>query len=199
MPDFDRLPRRVARPWSTVGELIRGRKEPLEVADHMERAIAATLRASECGPLLERLALAARDARLAGSPELMEITIAALAPGAMGDARQAFVDAARVLGAAPMSPEWALNPGDVLKELVSEGIRRLPWKLCLGPLEPELVPVPFSSSGELIGYANYCLALVRVGALTTSLLRPGRSGRIIAPRRRRLRRSTEEMLFAPIQ
>jgi hypothetical protein len=125
----------------------------------------------------------------------LELVADALDRGTATGVGGAFVDAAWSLAA-----ELGSNSGDqsIVDELVVRGLERTIYKLCLGPLEPDLVPSVFSSVVDLRVFVETCLAEVRLEVLGRQLTRTGCTGHVRAPRTRLPRPGTKELLHEPI-
>lgn len=147
MPDPDRLPRGLRRSWRSVADAVRGKQPPPVVGDAMEKAIAQTLRHSGGLRWLPDLASAAVSCQAGHSSHELEAAIAALDRRAATGIGGAFVDAAWSLVA-----EAGGTDGEVvIDQLATRGLRRMIGKLCIGPIEPDLVPSVFPSSAALRG------------------------------------------------
>lgn len=72
------------------------------------------------------------------------------------------------------------------------------WQFCLGSIEPSLKPEAFSSFAEFDQFALSCLDEVRFDRLAAAVDREGGGSAIRAPRIRRRRRTTKELLDEPI-
>lgn len=192
VPDLDKLPRGVRSGWRQVADAVLGRHDPLTVAERIEKAAARSLRSSPDIEGLFDLADALDGAWRAGSTRPVEAVVSRLGCRATTGVLSAFVDKARSLAAG--GPP-ALGPlPDPLGVLAESGIERMAWKLCLGPLEPTVTPRVFVSNSEFVRYADDCLRQVRVGELGRRLTEGGCTGDVRAPRTRRKRRSTAELL-----
>lgn len=194
MPDLDRLPRGLRRSWRSVADAVRGEHPPPVVGDAMEKAIAQTLRRSGGLTWLPDLASAVASHRAGLSTDELEAAIAALDRRAATGIGGAFVDAAWSLAAEPGS----CDSGVVADELAARGLRRMIDKLCIGPIEPDLVPKIFPSSAALRAYVDNCVVEVRFDDLAQRLMSTGCSGRVHAPRTRLARPGTKGLLHEPI-
>lgn len=195
MPDLDRLPRGLRRSWRSVADAVRGQQPPPVVGDAIEKALAETLRHSGGLQWLPELAEAVAACRDDYSLRPLELVADALDRGTATGVGGAFVDAAWSLAA-----EVDGNPGDhsIVDELVVRGLERMIYKLCLGPLEPDMVPGVFSSVRDLRLFVETCMAEVRLEDLGRQLTRTGCSGHVRAPRTRLPRPGTKELLHEPI-
>lgn len=197
MPDLDHLPYNVRRHWRTSGTVaaVSGRQDHITVADCSEKAMAAALRHG-AAEHVDLLAEALRVDR-ADRPCEVDLVVGTLPrPWVVGIGR-CFVDAARLLARGLGQPDGAShNVG--LVELTTNGLRRMAWQQCFGPMEPDCVPGLFATSADYHRYVLDCLNAIRFDRLADQLLsRPSPSG-IRAPRRRRPRKTTKELLHAPI-
>ena len=197
MPDLDHLPYNVRRHWRKSGTVaaVSGRQDHITVADCSEKAMAATLRRGAAAHLarLEKALCVASDDR----PGEVDRVVARLPRAWVTGVGRCFVDAARLLARGVDLPDGAGDdPG--LTELVANGLRRMAWQQCFGPMESEVVPGLFVSLGDYHRYVLDCLNAVRFGRLADQVLSRSNPSDICAPRRRRPRKTTEELLHAPI-
>jgi hypothetical protein len=194
MPDLDRLPRGLRRAWRSVADAVRGEQPPPVVGDAMEKAIAQTLRHSGGLTWLPDLARAVASCQADNSSDDLEAATAKLDRRVATGIGGAFVDAAWSMAGEAGSAETDA----VVDELAARGIRRMIDKLCIGPIEPDLVPSVFQSSAVLREYIELCVAEVRLYDLSQKLTRTGCSGHVRAPRTRLARPGTEGLLHEPI-
>ncbi len=195
VPDLDRLPRGLRPAWRAVADALRGQQPAPVVADAVEKALARTLRHSGGLQWLADLAAAIAACRSEGSLRPMEEMVANLDRSRATGVGGAFLDAA-----------WSLAAVDVVREgtapdldgLVSQGLERMVEKLCIGPLEPDLVPAVFSSTTDLWTYVEQCLSDVQIDGLARQLTRTGCTGNVRAPRTRLPKPGTKGLLYAPI-
>lgn len=195
VPDLDRLPRGLRPAWRAVADALRGQQPPPVVADAVEKALARTVRHAGGLQWLIGLAEAVASCHNQGSLESLEAFTANLDPARATGIGSAFVDAAWSLAAAEDPPR---APGRVLDTLVETGLERMVDKLCVGPLEPDMVPAVFSSATDLSTYVETCIGEVQVERLARQMTRRGCSGNIRAPRTRLSRPGTEGLLHEPI-
>lgn len=165
------------------------------MADCSEKAMAATLR-SGAAAHLGRLASALRAAPADRPGEVDRVVGTLPRPWVTGLGRS-FVDAARLLARGMDLPDGASDAVGHT-ELVANGLGRMAWQHCFGPMEPELVPSLFATSEEYNRYVMACLSEVRFGRLVEQVGNCSSPSDIRAPRRRRPRKTTEELLHAPI-
>ena len=197
MSDLDHLPYNVRRHWRKSGTVaaVSGRQDHITVADCSEKAMAAALRhgaAEHVGLLAEALRVDRAD-----RPREVDLVVGTLPrPWVVGIGR-GFVEAARLLARGLGQSDGAShNVG--LAELTTNGLRRMARQQCFGPMEPDVVPGLFATSGDYHRYVLDCLNAIRVDRLADQVLsRPSPSG-IRAPRRRRPRKTTKELLHEPI-
>ena len=71
-------------------------------------------------------------------------------------------------------------------------------KLCLGPIEPTLVPAFYSSHDEVVRAAHAALERLQIGPLVKMLTKAQQGACVRAPRGQVPRRSTGELLHAAI-
>ena len=197
MPDLDHLPYNIRRHWRKSGTVaaVSGRQDHITVADCTEKAIAAALRhgaAEHVDLLAEALSVAPAD-----RPGAVDRVVEMLPRTWVAGVGRCFVDAARLMArGVDLTDGASHNVG--LAELTTKGLRRMAWQQCFAPLEPDCVPRDFATSGDYYRYVSECLDATRFEHLADQLLsRPSPSG-IRAPRRRRPRKTTEELLHAPI-
>lgn len=195
MPDLDRLPRGLRPAWRAVADALRGQQPPAVVADAVEKALAKTLRRSGGLEWLPDLAQAVASCRAQHSVRPLERAANALDRGTVTGVGAAFVEAAWSLSGTVPDSEGSI----VVDELVIRGLERMIDKLCIGPLEPGLVPGIFASSAQLRDYVALCVAAVQLEDIAQRLTRSGCSGRIRAPRTRLARPGTGGLLHAPLQ
>jgi hypothetical protein len=194
VPDLDRLPRGLRPAWRAVADALRGQQPPPVVGDAVEKALARTVR--HAGGLQWLMELAEAVATCGqGSVGPLESFTANLEPAKATGVGSAFLDAAWSLAAAD---EPRRDAASALDALVEVGLERMVDKLCVGPLEPDLVPAVFSSSAALSTYVEKCIGEVQVERLARQITRTGCSGDIRAPRTRLSRPGTEGLLHEPI-
>ena len=197
MPDLDHLPYNVRRHWRKSGTVaaVSGRQDQITVADCSEKAMAAALRegaAEHLGLLAEGLRVAPTD-----RPGEVDRIVGTLPrPWVVGIGR-CFVDAARLLARGLDQPDSASHTVG-LAELTMTGLRRMAWQQCFGPVEPDVVPGLFATSGDYHRYVLDCLNAIRFDRLADQVLSRPSPSDIRAPRRRRPRKTTKELLHAPI-
>lgn len=196
MPDLDRLPRGLRPAWRAVADALRGQQPPPVVADAIDKALARTVRHAGGLQWLVGLAGAVTDCQEQGSLGPLESFTASLEPARATGVGSAFVDAAWSLAAAGEKPDG--TPGSVLNTLVETGLERMVDKLCVGWLEPDLVPAVFSSVADLATYVEKCVGEMQTERLARQMIRGGCSGDIRAPRTRLSRPGTEGLLHEPI-
>ena len=197
MPDLDHLPYNIRRHWRESGTVaaVSGCEDHITVADCSEKAMAAALRhgaAEHVGLLAEGLSVASAE-----RPGEVDRIVGTLPrPWVVGIGR-CFVEAARLLARGLERPDGAsYNVG--LAELTVNGLRRMALQQCFGPMEPDVVPGLFATSGEYDRYVLDCLNAVRFDRLADQLRsRPSHSA-IRAPWRRHPRKTTKELLHVPI-
>ena len=197
MPDLDHLPYNIRRHWWKSGTVaaVSGRQDHITVADCSEKALAAALRhgaAEHVHLLAEALSVAPAD-----RPGEVDRVVGVLPRTWVVGVGRCFVDAARLMArGVDLTDGASHNVG--LAELTTNGLRRMARQQLFGPLEPDCVPGSFATSGDYHLYVLDCLNAIRFDRLADQLLsRPSPSG-IRAPRRRRPRKTTEELLHAPI-
>ena len=195
MPDLDHLPRRVSRHWRQARAVAAGREDYITVADCSEKAMTATLR-SGAAEYLPRLANALGVEPGSRQVEI-ERVISRLPRRWVTGIGYGFVVAARMQARGVDLPDYPTS-GVVLTALVANGLRRMAWQLCFAPMEPEVVPDVFGSVGEYDRYVWGCLGEVRFDRLANEVARHPDPSKIRAPRRRRKRKSTKELLHEPI-
>jgi hypothetical protein len=196
VPDLDRLPRSVRPAWRQVADAIRGQHACEVVAERIEKAVARTFRRSGGLVWLEDLARGLAEAWAIGTTAPVERAVCQLDRCSATGVGSAFVDAARSLAA---SGSTVLDPApDPLTVLVGAGIERMAWKLCLGPLEPNMTPTVFPLADDFAAYADDCIRRVRIERLAADFISSGCTGRMRAPRTRQRSRSTAELLHAPL-
>jgi hypothetical protein len=190
VPDNDRLPRGIRRFWRRAAEAVIGHQDPTVVGECLERAMAAELRSS-AAPLRSLLhALSdASDARRAVEQAVQQ------APAAWVHGSGApFVQAARTAASSHGEPD-----GDTgFRDVIETGLRRLAWQSCLGPVEPTLGPPDYSSFAEADQFMASCLDEVRFDRLAGAFNRAESGSIIRAPRTRRRKRTTRELLDGAI-
>lgn len=196
MPDLDRLPRGLRPAWRAVADALRGQQAPPVVGDAIDKALARTVRHAGGLQWLGGLAGAVTDCQEQGSLGPLEAFTASLEPAKVIGVGSAFVDAAWSLAAAGEEPDG--TPGSVLNTLVETGLERMVDKLCVGPLEPDLVPAVFSSADDLATYVEKCVGEAQTERLARQMIRRGCNGNIRAPRTRLSRPGTEGLLHEPI-
>ncbi len=196
MPDLDRLPRGLRRGWRSAASAIQGKHDPDVVADAFEKALAKTLRTTGNMTWLPDLGGAVASARRHGSSEPIEEVIRRLPQNTVTGPSSAFLDAA-----------WSLSQVDVTSSerqvstetVVAQGLDRMIDKLCIGPVEPAVVPAKFASNRDFREYAAACKANVRLPELSRQLASVDFDGRRVrAPRSRVERPGTKALLNAPI-
>jgi hypothetical protein len=138
------------------------------------------------------LADALTASREQGSLGPLEGALAGLAPSRTTGTGNSFVDAAWWLAVAG-DGQGAAAP--TLDRLVWAGLERMVNKLCVGPLEPDLVPAWFSSAGNPCSYVEACMSEVQLGALAKQVVR---GGCVRAPRSRLARPGTKGLLHVAI-
>ncbi|MHB1526648.1 MAG: hypothetical protein ACYCZN_10265 [Candidatus Dormibacteria bacterium] len=195
MPDLDHLPKGFLLAWRSVADAIRGRQQPTLVGDAIEKALARTLRKAGGLPEAPELAEAIRRSCVLQSIQPLERAIESLDVARAGGIVAAVVDAAWALVATGDGDGTSSPDLDVLAEL---SLERMIQKLCLGPLEPNLVPAIFASVAELRAYYRACVSEVDLHSFVEQLARSGYSGRVHAPRTRLHRLGTRELLHAPL-
>lgn len=195
VPDLDRLPRGLRPAWRAVADALRGQQPPPVVGDAVEKALARTVRHAGGLQWLVGLAEAVATCEGRGSFWPLESFAANLEPAKATGVGSAFLDAAWSLAAAD---EPRRDAASALDALVVVGLERMVDKLCVGPLEPDLVPAVFSSAADLSTYVEKCIGQVQVERLARQITRRGCSGDIRAPRTRLSRPGTEGLLHEPI-
>ena len=195
MPDLDRLPRGLRPAWRAVADALRGRQPAPVVADAVEKALARTLRHSGGLQWLADLADAVAACHAQGSLQPMEAVATNLERSQATGVGGAFLDASWSLAALDDAPGGA--PVD-LDGLAARGLERMIEKLCIGPLEPDLVPAVFSSATDLWTYVEQCVAEVQLDGLARQLTRSGCTGNVRAPRTRLSKVGTKGLLYEPV-
>ena len=196
MPDLDRLPRGLRPAWRAVADALRGQQPPPVVGDAVDKALARTVRHAGGLQWLVGLAGAVAACQEQGSLRPLEAFTESLEPARATGVGSAFVDAGWSLAAAAEEPSGA--PGSLLDTLVQTGLERMVDKLCVGPLEPDMVPAVFPSADDLSTYVERCIAEVQVERLARQITRGGCSGVVRAPRTCLSRPGTEGLLHEPI-
>lgn len=197
MPDLDHLPYNVRRHWRKSGTVaaVSGRQDHITVADCSEKAMAAALRdgaAEHIDLLAEALSVALID-----RPGEVDRVVSTLPRPWVVGIGKGFVEAARLLARGFGQPDGASNNVG-LTELTTNGLRRMAWQQCFAPMERDCVPRLFATSGEYHRYVLDCLDAIRLDRLAEQLLSRPSPSAIRAPRRRRPRKTTKELLHAPI-
>lgn len=195
VPDLDRLPRGLRPAWRAVADALRGQQPPPIVGDAIEKALARTIRLAGGLRWVPDLAEAVVACHTEGSLSQMEAVTAALEPTQVTGVGSAFVEAAWSF-AATNGPHG--DGASMLDGLVRAGLERMVDKLCVGPLEPDLVPAVFSSVRGLLSYVEKCLEEVQLANLAGQMTRTGCTGHIRAPRTRLSRPGTKGLLYEPI-
>ena len=193
MPDFDYLPRRVGRHWNRAANAISGRNDPSVVSEHIEKAMAATLRATPTGHLA--ILAEALTGRSDDRQEAVREAVRSLPLRWVKGDGSCFVDTARILA----SDDYlggSISDDDVVKLVSHMGLHRAVEQRCFAPMEGRVVPGVFAHFQAYRSYARACLDLVRTDYLADQVAR-GASA-IRAPRRRTRRKSTRELLYEPI-
>jgi hypothetical protein len=195
MPDLDRLPRGLRPAWRAVADALRGQQPPSVVGDAVEKALARTIRRTGGLYWVMDLAQAVAACRQQGSLVPLEKLTASLEPTRATGVGGAFIDAAWTLAATDdVHPEAE----STLHTLVRTGLERMVDKLCVGPLEPDLVPAVFPSATAMATYIEECLSEVQLDKLAKQMTRTGCSGHIRAPRTRLSRPGTKGLIHEPI-
>jgi hypothetical protein len=195
VPDLDRLPRGLRPAWRAVADALRGQQPAPVVADAVEKALARTLRHSGGLQWLADLADAVVACHSQGSLRPMEVVVANLERSRATGVGGAFLDAAWSLAALDDAAGGAQAD---LDGLVARGLERMIEKLCIGPLEPDLVPAVFSSTTDLWTYIEQCVAEVQLDGLARQLTRSGCTGNVRAPRTRLSKVGTKGLLYEPV-
>ena len=194
MPDYDYLPRRVARQWRRAADAVSGHHEPLRVADRMEKAMAASLR-DGAGAHLVQLASAFALSPVMRRRASIEKAVQSLPVKWVRGKGSCFVEAARLLASNAASVE-AISTPQVLRLLTEEGLAAMAHQRCFAPMETQLVPSVFETFQEYRSYIQTCLRLARTGHMADQIAKG--VPRIRSPRRRTPRKSTTELLHKPI-
>lgn len=179
-----------------MADALRGQQPPLVVGDAIEKALARTLRRAGGLQWVVDLSQTVADCQVQGSLRPLEALAANLDPGTTTGIGGAFMDAAWSLAAVP---EASPNANSALEALAEAGLERMVDKLCVGPLEPDLVPAVFSSASDLWRYVRECLDEVQLDSLSARLIRTGCTGKVRAPRTRLSRPGTKGLLHEPIR
>jgi hypothetical protein len=165
------------------------------VADAVEKALARTIRHTRGLQWVVGLAEAVTACHEQGSFTPLEAFAANLEQARATGVGSAFVDAAWSLAA----NEYRFRASGLgLETLVESGLERMVDKLCVGPLEPDLVPAVFSSTTDLSTYVEKCIKEVQLKQLARQIARSGCGGSIRAPRTRLSRPGTKGLLHEPI-
>jgi hypothetical protein len=196
VPDLDRLPRGLRPAWRAVADAFRGQQPPQVSADAIEKALARTLRHAGGLQWLPGLAEALASCGEKGSLSPLEEYTAKLERSRATGVGSAFVDAAWTLAGGDNPPRDVASSTDLLMQ---SGLQRMVDKLCVGPLEPELVPSVFASPRELATYVEECMAETQFVRLARQLAQTGCTGKVRAPRTRLLRRGTKGLLYEGIK
>jgi hypothetical protein len=165
------------------------------VADAIEKALARTVRRAGGLQWVAGLADAVAACRAQGSLHPLEVVAASLEPSKATGVGGAFLDAAWSLAATPATAGGSSRDLDAL---VKAGLERMVEKLCVGPLEPDLVPTIFSAATELSAYVERCVSEVQLDNMTRQMTRTGCTGKVRAPRTRLARPGTKELLHEPL-
>jgi hypothetical protein len=195
VPDLDRLPRGLRPAWRAVADALRGQQPPPVVADAVEKALARTLRHAGGLQWVIGLAEAVSACNEQGTLGPLEALIGNLEPSRATGVGGAFIDAAWSLAATDDTPRGALS---ALDTLITAGLERMVDKLCVGPLEPDLVPAVFSSAGDLSTYVEKCVSEVQLDNFAKQVTRTGCTGNVRAPRTRLSRPGTKGLLYEPV-
>ena len=196
MPDLDQLPRGLHPAWRDVSNALRGQQPPPVVGDAIDKALARTLRGAGGLQWVVGLSEIVCDCQAQRSLRPLEALDAKLDRGKTTGIGGAFMDVAWSLAAVP---EGFPNADPALKALVEAGLERMVDKLCVGPLEPDLVPAVFSSPSDLSRYVRECLDEVQFDNRAAQLVRAGCTGKVRAPRARLSRPGTKGLLHEPIR
>ena len=194
MPDMDHLPRSIRHAWRQAADAFSGGHDPATVAERAEKAIASMLRRE--GPVLwlHGLADAVEECWRLSETRPVEEFIRQLDPRAVTGVYSGFVDAARV--AASSGP--SANP-DAFEVVAHDGVRRMVRKLCLAPLEPNVVGTEaYPSHGDVSRAVNDVLDRLQVRALARMLAAAELGHCVRAPRSAIRRKSTKDLLNAPL-
>lgn len=192
MPDLDHLPRGVRRGWGRVADAVRGGQHPDVVSDAMEKAISKSVRllSSDLGWLVD-LDTAIQQSHDSGSIEALDGLLSSLDPCVTRGVEAVFVDEARSLALS--------DKGSDLRDLLVGGLLRMPDKLCLAAIEPDLVGSSFVSYAQWRAYRGDALGRVNAGAIADRILRSDmRTATLRAPRTRLPRPGTKALLDAAI-
>lgn len=195
VPDLDHLPRGLRPAWRAVADALRGQQPPAVVGDAIDKALARTIRCAGGLYWVTELAEAVTACWEQGSFGPLDSLIAELAPARATGVGSSFVDVAWTLAATDDPRREGVSTLDVL---VRAGLERMVDKLCVGPMEPDLVPAVFQSAGDFSPYVERCLAEVQLDKLARQMTSTRCTGRVHAPRTRLSRPGTRELLHAPI-
>lgn len=195
MPDLDYLPRGLRPAWRAVADALRGEQPPDVVGDAVDKALARTLRCAGGLQWLTDLAEAVTTCWEQGSVGPLDSYLANLDPVRTTGVGSSFVDAAWTLAA---TADVRRDGASALDVLVRAGLARMVDKLCVGPMEPDLVPSVFRSAADFTRYVETCLAEVQLDNLARRMTSTGCSGRVRAPRTRMSRPGTKGLLHVPI-
>ncbi len=163
------------------------------VGDAVDKALARTLRCAGGLQWLTDMAEAVTACWGQGSVGPLDSFLANLDPVRATGVGSSFVDAAWTLAA---TADVRREGAPALDVLVRAGL--MVDKLCVGPIEPDLVPSVFRSAGDFAGYVETCLAEVQLDDLARRMTSTGCSGRVRAPRTRLSRPGTRGLLHEPI-
>jgi hypothetical protein len=195
VPVLDHLPRGLRPAWRAVAGALRGQQPPSVVGDAIDKALARTVRCASGLNWVTDLAEGVTGCWEQGTFGPLESLIANLPPTRATGVGSAFVDAAWTLAATDDPRADGVSTLDVL---VRAGLERMIDKLCVGPMEPDLVPAVFRSAGDFSPYIETCLAEVQLDKLARQMTSTGCDGRVCAPRTRLPRPGTSELLHEPI-
>jgi hypothetical protein len=191
---MDHLPRSIRHAWRQAAEAFVGGHDPAVVAERAEKAIAKTLRREGQIDWLEGLAESVQESWRVGSSAPVDHFVRSLDPRSATGVYSGFVDAARV--AAASSPRQDV---DAFEAVAHDGVRRMVRKLCLAPLEPAVVGTAgFPTYAVVSRVVDDVLQRLQVVPLARLLAGAGKGRSVRAPRSTLQRKSTKELLDAPI-
>lgn len=196
MPDDDRIPRNLTGKWNKVLRCLRNRLPTVDTTDAVASAIAETIRDEHGVPDLPVIAARMQQAVAAGASVHSRI------PGS-GRARvhvpTDVAERAAAGFAATMQSELALvSPAQAAFLLARRVVAGLANAYGLDRIVPLLAAEGSYTTGELQRLFTEILASDQVSKLAKYLLKRPTGEGLRAPRRRRARRQTSDLLNTPI-
>lgn len=190
MPDYDRFPRGIRRPWRTAAALVAAGRDSTVVAASAGEAVVRELRESGGAPLLPKIAKRLH-ACLAGVDVGAGLTVRVGNP-----AERYCALAAR--GLAANEKETLLGvPVGVLEGLLSDAVvRHLIRAELLDPVLSDRVGASEVDYAEAADYADRCLGNDAIKRIARDLAKDPSAASLRTPRRRK--QTTADLMHRPL-